>query len=91
MDPSSSSEPVAVEAPAAVEDNNGAAVVNGNGAAADNNNAGEDGSKNYEDLFPSLPASAAPAAGQGNPIGAWNGRPKLQSSTITQVRTRILL
>jgi len=48
--------------------------------------------KSYDDLFPSLPASATPAGGPGGrtgsgaaPIGEWHRKPMLASSTVTQV------
>ena len=43
----------------------------------------------YDDLFPSLPAAAPPTAALkapgGGPIGDWNKKPMLSSSTVTQV------
>ncbi len=40
----------------------------------------------YDDLFPSLPASATPAATSAAPIGEWNRKPLMfASSTVTQV------
>eukprot|EP00095_Tigriopus_kingsejongensis_P007750 snap_masked-scaffold815_size93432-processed-gene-0.6 protein:Tk07750 transcript:snap_masked-scaffold815_size93432-processed-gene-0.6-mRNA-1 annotation:"Vigilin" len=41
--------------------------------------------KSYDDLFPSLPAAAPEAVAGSNPIGEWNRKPKLASSTVTQV------
>ena len=43
----------------------------------------------YDDLFPSLPTSrkGPGAKNAGNPIGEWNKKPILQSSTVTQVMT----
>ena len=40
----------------------------------------------YDDLFPSLPASAPPATASAAPIGEWNRKPLMfASSTVTQV------
>jgi hypothetical protein len=40
----------------------------------------------YDDLFPSLPLSAPGAnTSKANPIGEWNRKPMLLSSTVTQV------
>ena len=42
----------------------------------------------YDDLFPSLPASAlggAERSGGGPPIGDWHKKPKVLSTTVTQV------
>jgi hypothetical protein len=43
----------------------------------------------YDDLFPSLPVAAPPTASAkvsgGGPIGDWNKKPMLSSSTVTQV------
>lgn len=41
--------------------------------------------KSYDDLFPSLPAAAPVTSAGSNPIGEWNRKPKLASSTVTQV------
>ena len=82
MDPS---DPTTTTDAVMTADDSAPVAVNGNGVS-NNNNGNEDGgggAKDYEELFPSLPASAAPAA--GNSIGEWSRKPKLQSSTITQV------
>jgi hypothetical protein len=42
----------------------------------------------YDDLFPSLPMAAQKASSAkvgGGPIGDWNKKPVLSSSTVTQV------
>ena len=52
------------------------------GANADNHNGDVN---NYDDLFPSLPSGASTATPSANPIGEWNRKPKLVSSTVTQV------
>ena len=46
----------------------------------------------YDDLFPSLPASApgstsAKVGSGGGPGGDWNKKPMLSSQTVTQVRS----
>ena len=47
--------------------------------------AGED-PKTYDDLFPSLPAGKPTGgSGGGNPLGEWNRKPKVASTTVTQV------
>ena len=47
--------------------------------------AGED-PKTYDDLFPSLPAGKPTGgSGGGNPLGKWNRKPKVASTTVTQV------
>lgn len=62
-------------------------MVNGNGGGADagvEDAAGhEDAPKTYDDLFPSLPASAQPVSGAS--AGVWNKKPKFVSSTVTQM------
>ena len=62
-----------------------------------NTNAAQDAVSNdqpqtYDDLFPSLPMAAPRRGGQGGPsgssgppIGDWNKKPMLMSSTVTQV------
>ena len=52
----------------------------------EDNNATNGDVNNYDDLFPSLPSGAAVAAPSANPIGEWNRKPKLVSSTVTQVK-----
>ncbi len=59
-------------------------------AAAAETSEPKDSTKSYDDLFPSLPVSAAPPAkapgSSGAPIGEWNRKPIMfASSTVTQV------
>ena len=42
--------------------------------------------KSYDDLFPSLPTSGRNPAAGGPANNAWNRKPVLASSTVTQVR-----
>ena len=42
--------------------------------------------KSYDDLFPSLPTSGRNPAAGGPTNNAWNRKPVLASSTVTQVR-----
>ena len=47
----------------------------------------QDQPQTYDDLFPSLPMgrSGATNAPKANPIGEWNKKPMILSSTVTQV------
>ena len=72
-------------APVAVDPENNANAAAEPPAAQEEPAAAAKPAKSYDDLFPSLPASA-PAANAGSaPIGEWNRKPMFASSTITQV------
>lgn len=42
-------------------------------------------SRSYDDLFPALPESAVASHNTNNPLGQWNNKMRVGTSTSTQV------